>query len=71
MFSPLNIQMVHGYSVHLFEQNDPALRWKATATNGHSYEFGVGIDAEMALRNLAAKIGINAGDLLRAFGLLT
>lgn len=69
MTAPLNIKMVQGWSVHLFEQNDPVLKWKVTATQWNEFREAVGRDAETALASLAVKCGMLPGDMVRAFGL--
>lgn len=65
----LNIRLVHGWSIHLFQQQDPTLRWKATATNFNRFACGVGVDAEMALANVARETGIADYEMLQAFGI--
>jgi hypothetical protein len=61
--------MVHGWSVHLYEQRDPVLKWKTTATCGSEFVSAEGMDAENCLVNLAGKLAINGHEMLGAFGL--
>lgn len=66
------VKMVHGWNIHVEQYRDAAAQFRATATNiggMFHYEWATGLDAAMALTNLAHKIGVNPADVLREFGL--
>lgn len=68
---PLHIKLVQGWSVCLSPHNDSVFKWKAKAIRYSESEDSIGRDEQSTLSDLAHKCGMLAGDMLKAFGLIT